>query len=307
MLNELSFPGLGLSMELNRVAFSVGPIDIYWYGIIMASSFLLGILYCSTRVKEVGLDLDRVLDVVLIGAVGAIIGARTYYVLFQWDDYKDNLMQVFNTRSGGLAIYGGLIGAVIAGYLASRWRKVKFLPLADLSAAGFLIGQSLGRWGNFVNIEAFGGNTTMPWGMTSPVIVEYLERNKASLEAIGMTIDPNMPVHPTFFYESIWCLIGFIIIALYTKHRKFDGQLILIYIAWYGAGRAVIEGFRTDSLMIGNTGFRASQILAGVLTIVAIGTMNHMLKKVKDDPNKNMLYVNTKESRLVVEKRFNYR
>ena len=145
--------------------------------------------------------------------------------------------------------------------------KVRFVPAVDLAAGGFFIGQAIGRWGNFVNIEAFGGNTSLPWGMSSSVITSYLTEHEAELEALGMNIDPNMPVHPTFLYESIWCLLGFLFLAWYTKRRKFDGELILIYMMWYGAGRAVIEGLRTDSLMIPNTSLRASQMLALAMVI----------------------------------------
>ena len=246
-LTIVSFPGLGLEFDVNRVAFEIGSIPVYWYGILIALGFMLAILYTSKRAKQFGVDADRMLDVIMGGAIGGIIGARAYFVLLRWDYYGQNLDQIINTRSGGMAIYGGIIGGLLVGLLMCKIRKVKALPMVDLAAGGFLIGQAVGRWGNFVNIEAFGGNTSLPWGMASETITSYLTQHEEELEALGMNIDPNMPVHPTFLYESIWCLLGFLFIAWYTKRRKFDGELILIYMMWYGAGRAVIEGLPDDS------------------------------------------------------------
>ena len=297
-----SFPGLGLEFELNRVAFHIGSIPVYWYGILIATGFILAILYASRRAKEFGIDADRMLDVVLGGAIGGIVGARAYFVLLRWDYYGQNLDQIFNTRSGGMAIYGGIIGGVLIGYLMCRIRKVKALPALDLAAGGFLIGQCIGRWGNFVNIEAFGGNTGLPWGMASEKITAYLTQHEQELEAIGMNIDPNMPVHPTFLYESIWCLLGFLFIAWYTKRRKFDGELILIYMMWYGSGRAVIEGLRTDSLMIPGTNLRASQVLAIVL--VAAALIIDIVKTIQVKKNGKALFVDSEEGQLIVKGEF---
>lgn len=302
MNSIVSFPGLGLEFELNRVAFHIGSIPVYWYGILIATGFILAILYASRRAKEFGIDADRMLDVVLGGAIGGIIGARAYFVLLRWDYYGQNLDQIFNTRSGGMAIYGGIIGGVLIGYLMCRIRKVKALPALDLAAGGFLIGQCIGRWGNFVNIEAFGGNTGLPWGMASEKITAYLTQHEQELEAIGMNIDPNMPVHPTFLYESIWCLLGFLFIAWYTKRRKFDGELILIYMMWYGSGRAVIEGLRTDSLMIPGTNLRASQVLAIVL--VAAALIIDIVKTIQVKKNGKALFVDSEEGQLIVKGEF---
>lgn len=302
MNSIVSFPGLGLEFELNRVAFHIGSIPVYWYGILIATGFILAILYASRRAKEFGIDADRMLDVVLGGAIGGIVGARAYFVLLRWDYYGQNLDQIFNTRSGGMAIYGGIIGGVLIGYLMCRIRKVKALPALDLAAGGFLIGQCIGRWGNFVNIEAFGGNTGLPWGMASEKITAYLTQHEHELEAIGMNIDPNMPVHPTFLYESIWCLLGFLFIAWYTKRRKFDGELILIYMMWYGSGRAVIEGLRTDSLMIPGTNLRASQVLAIVL--VAAALIIDIVKTIQVKKNGKALFVDSEEGQLIVKGEF---
>ena len=301
--NTVSFPGLGLDFEVNRVAFSIGDLPVYWYGILIALGFILAILYVSRRAREFGVDADRMLDVILGGAIGGIVGARAYYVILQWDYYGQNLSQIFNTRSGGMAIYGGLIGGVLIGLLMCKIRRVKFMPALDLVVGGFLIGQGIGRWGNFVNIEAFGANTSLPWGMSSSVITDYLTQHEAELEAIGMDIDPNMPVHPTFLYESLWCLLGFAFIAWYTRRRKFDGELTLLYMLWYGAGRAVIEGLRTDSLMIPGTSLRASQVLAAAMAVVAAIIWIVKTSKVKKAGGRQ-LFVDSEQGQLIVRGEF---
>ena len=301
--NTVSFPGLGLDFEVNRVAFSIGDLPVYWYGILIALGFILAILYVSRRAREFGVDADRMLDVILGGAIGGIVGARAYYVILQWDYYGQNLSQIFNTRSGGMAIYGGLIGGVLIGLLMCKIRRVKFMPALDLVVGGFLIGQGIGRWGNFVNIEAFGANTSLPWGMSSSVITDYLTQHEAELEAIGMDIDPNMPVHPTFLYESLWCLLGFAFIAWYTRRRKFDGELTLLYMMWYGAGRAVIEGLRTDSLMIPGTLLRASQVLAAAMVVVAAIIWIVKTSKVKKVGGRQ-LFVDSEQGQLIARGEF---
>lgn len=301
--NTVSFPGLGLDFEVNRVAFSIGDLPVYWYGILIALGFILAILYVSRRAREFGVDADRMLDVILGGAIGGIVGARAYYVILQWDYYGQNLSQIFNTRSGGMAIYGGLIGGVLIGLLMCKIRRVKFMPALDLVVGGFLIGQGIGRWGNFVNIEAFGANTSLPWGMSSSVITDYLTQHEAELEAIGMDIDPNMPVHPTFLYESLWCLLGFAFIAWYTRRRKFDGELTLLYMMWYGAGRAVIEGLRTDSLMIPGTSLRASQVLAAAMVVVAAIIWIVKTSKVKKAGGRQ-LFVDSEQGQLIARGEF---
>lgn len=300
-VQTLTFPALGWEFQLDRVAFRMGGLAFYWYGILIAIGFTLAIFYVFRRAKEFGLNEDRMVDVIFGASIAGIVGARLYYVAFRWDYYSSNLNEIFNTRSGGLAIYGGILFGFAAGYLLCRWRKVKFLPMADAVTGGFLIGQAIGRWGNFVNIEAFGANTSLPWGMSGPVIIQYLSNHEAELEAMGMNIDPSMPVHPTFFYESMWCLLGFLFIALYTKHRRFDGELALFYAGWYGLGRMFIEGMRTDSLVIGNTGIRVSQVLAGVLTVGALCVWLLVRSKIKKGGSDCLpLYVTTEESHQAV-------
>ncbi len=279
MTQTVTFPGLGLEFTLNRVAFTLGPINIYWYGVIITAGIALGVLYCYKRSREFGINPDKFLDITSFMIIGGIIGARIYFVAFSWDYYKDNLWAIFDMTAGGIAIYGGIIGGALVIAVLTRKYKINFFKLTDLIVGGLILGQAIGRWGNFMNVEAFGSNTSMPWGMASPSITTYLEAMKDSLALDGVIVDPSMPVHPTFFYESMWCLVGFILIMFYTKHRKFTGELTLIYIAWYGLGRFFIEGLRTDSLMFG--AIRVSQALAGVCVIVAVILYFVIRKRVK--------------------------
>lgn len=266
MTNIVEFPGLGLSFTVNSVAFTIGGIEIYWYGVLIASGLFLAVLFAFSQARRFGVDSDRMIDVVLIGVVCAIVCGRLYFVIFS-DQQYNTFFDVIDIRSGGIAIYGGIIGAFIGAFIGCKWRKVALLPLFDLTGMGFLIGQSIGRWGNFTNQEAFGSNTARPWGMISPSTTAYLEHNQTLLASRGIEVDPYMPVHPTFFYESVWCALGFLLLFLYRKHRKFNGEIFLFYLIWYGAGRFVIEGFRTDSLMIDGLGLRVSQ-LVGILSVI---------------------------------------
>lgn len=267
MVYHVQFPGLGWEFTIDRVALSVGGFNIYWYGVIIAVGMLLALLYAFRHAVDFGIDADRLVDVVAIGTVMAIVCARIYYVAMAPFQYQ-SFWEMVDIRLGGIAIYGAVIGAFVFGGLAAKWRKVPLLPLFDLVALGFLIGQGVGRWGNFVNQEAFGTNTTLPWGMYSEGTEAYLRSVQVTLPA-GVTIDPTLPVHPTFFYESLWCLIGFVVLALYVKRRRFHGQIFLLYVIWYGLGRSWIEGLRTDSLLITGTDLRASQVVAFATAFVA--------------------------------------
>ena len=267
-MNSISFPKLGIELNLNNVAFQIGDFQVYWYGILIGLGLILAILYAYRNSNRFGVDNDRMFEVIIGGLIGGIVGARLYYVIFSWDMYKDDLLSIFSTRSGGLAIYGGIIGALLVGGLVCKFRKVKLAPMFDLAGLGFLIGQGIGRWGNFFNIEAYGCNTNLPWGMFSPKIQSELYSKMDYLNSIGMSVDPTQPVHPTFLYESIWCLAGFVLLHIYSKRRKFDGEVFLMYLAWYGFERCIVEGLRTDSLMLGP--IRVSQLLAGVLVVLAV-------------------------------------
>lgn len=268
----LRFPGLGWEIPISRVAVSIGSLEIYWYGVIIAVGFGLGLWVYLSHNRSCGIHPDEGLDIILWSMLGAIVGARAYYVAFQWDHYKDNLKEIFNLRGGGLAIYGGIIGALIVAFIVCRSKKLPMLPVADAAFPGVMLGQAIGRWGNFFNMEAFGTNTTLPWGMTSDTISNYLSHHQAALLAQGVVVDPAMPVHPTFLYESLWNLIGVAVLLLWLfPRRSYDGQITLGYTAWYGLGRFFVEGLRTDSLMWGSV--RVSQALGGVLFIVAAGLM----------------------------------
>ncbi len=271
MINTVSFPGLGLSFEIDRVALRAGPFTVYWYGLIVTCGVILGIAYAVRRGKTAGLDPDRTLDVAMYSVLVAFIGARIYYVAFSWDYYRAHPEEIIRIWEGGIAFYGGVIAGVLFAMLMCRLRKVRFLRVADFLLTGTLLGQSIGRWGNFVNVEAFGSYCTGIQRMVSPHIDAYLHQNPSLLpgftqeQVLSMT---EIPVHPTFFYESAWLMLGFILLAAYTPRRKFDGELTLMYFVWNGLGRAWIEGLRTDSLMIGN--YRVSQVLAAVMAVVSL-------------------------------------
>ena len=301
--NEIYFPKLGWKFHIDPTAFSIGSFGIQWYGIIITIGLLLAIIYCFPKMKRFGLDSDRTVDVVIGGVIGGIIGARAYYVIWKWDEYKGSIKDIINTRQGGLAIYGGIIGAILVGLLMCRIRKVRMLPMLDITMLGFLIGQGIGRWGNFVNQEAFGTNTDSFLGMTGGRIQStILEQTQLGGE---MNLNGNETmmwekmVHPCFLYESLWCLLGFLIIAFLSKRRKYDGQVFLMYLAWYGAERFVVEGLRTDSLMAGK--IRVSQALSALIFVTSVVIQIVMFFRVKRDPESYVLYVNTEESHRLIE------
>ncbi|MBE7049548.1 MAG: prolipoprotein diacylglyceryl transferase [Ruminococcaceae bacterium] len=262
---QVSFPGLGIDVTVDRVAFSLFGVPIYWYGVIIAFGLIMGIVTASFAAKKLGEKSDITLDLVLVCAPVSIVFARLYYVFFKWDSYKDNLVDIFNIRSGGIAIYGAVIGAVITAYVYAKVKKKNPLLVFDIGAVGLITGQMIGRWGNFVNQEAFGSNTELPWGMTSKTVSDYLETLKQS----GINVNPDIPVHPTFLYESLWSLAVLVILfVIVYKFYRYNGQIFFAYASLYGLGRFWIEGLRTDSLMIGE--FRVSQLVA-LLSFVVFG------------------------------------
>lgn len=280
MTNLVSFPGLGLEFELNRVAVEIFGRSVYWYGIIIASGLILAVILCSKWSKRFGITEDEIMDMMLFAVPAALIAVRVYYVLFNLELYRraDGSLDwgaILRYSDGGLAIYGAIISSAIVLLVFCRVRKVSFLAFADLGVHGLLIGQLIGRWGNFMNVEAFGGITGLPWRMCGPSITDYLVRHGyATQDMLAGLMDGTLGVHPTFFYESFWNLVGLFIVYYIGKHRKFDGQCFLFYFFWYGLGRAWIEGLRTDSLyffgleFMGNP-IRVSQMLAAVTCIVA--------------------------------------
>ena len=274
-MNVVTFPGLGLEFELNRVAFTLFGKEIYWYGVIIAVGFILAVLYGCRKAAPFGVDQDKVLDMLFFAVPAAIIGARAYYVIFYLDLYinaagKFEWGKAIAIWDGGLAIYGGIIAAVLTAAIYCKVRKQPFWSYADCGAYGFLIGQMIGRWGNFMNVEAYGGVTDLPWRMCSTKIArELLSEGQIGAEAYEQIMEGTLGVHPTFLYESLWNLLGLVLlILLFRKGRKFNGQVFLCYVIWYGVGRTVIEGLRTDSLYFFGTGLRTSQ-LVGLLSVLA--------------------------------------
>ncbi len=263
----------GINLILEPVAFTIpigkNGMPVYWYGILIAVGFIGALVYAYFRAKKFGLNIDRVIDVVLVATPLAILGARTYYVLFDENGSINSAGEFFGLGGSGLAglaIYGGVIGAVIGGFIMAKIRKVPIFDLLDLASIGFLIGQGIGRWGNFFNQEAFGSLTgSYWWGMTS----------ENTIDVVGRGL-----VHPCFLYESVWCLAGALVLHLASNKRRFSGQIALMYCAWYGFGRAIIEGFRTDSLML--FGFKVSQIVSIIICIAGVVGIALMAKKEKD-------------------------
>jgi len=263
---------------------------IRWYGVIIAFGFLLAVLFGGRMAYKWKMNLDKMIDVLIYGTIFAIIGARLYYCIFEWRYYSAHPSEIIRIWEGGLAIYGGLIGGLVAAYIVCRIRKLNFYNLLDLAAMGFLIGQGIGRWGNFTNQEAFGTNTNLPWGMWSPKVAEYITDHQADFAERGITVSAGTfmekaYVHPTFLYESIWCLAGFLILYLICKkYRKFSGQIFLCYGIWYGLGRMIIEGFRTDSLYIGSSTIRVSQLLSALIVFASLIALIILLRKYKKNP-----------------------
>ena len=272
-MGAISFPNLGIELNPSRIAFTVMGKDIYWYGIIIALGFVLAVCYAMFRAKTFGLNDDNILDMLFAAVPTAIICARLYYCIFYWELYADNPISMLYIWEGGLAIYGGVIGAAVAVVLFCKIKKMPAGPLLDVGGLGLLIGQMIGRWGNFMNREAHGSVTD-----------SFLKMGLA--DAAG-----NVTYyHPTFLYESVWNLVGFLALHFYAKRRKFDGEVFALYVAWYGLGRAWIEGLRTDSLYLFGTGIRVSQLLAVVSFAAAAALIAYV--RVKCNPQPEQLYVN---------------
>lgn len=259
--------------------------SIKFYGVIIAFGFLLAVLFGGRMAYKWKLDLNKMLDILLFGTIGGILGARLYYVLFEWEYYRVHLAEIPQIWHGGLAIYGGLIGGILAAYFTCRHNGLNFLKLLDLVGMSFLIGQGIGRWGNYANQEAFGTNTEGFLGMSSAKVTDYIYAHESEFLAKGIPMDPSLPVHPTFLYESIWCIFSFFVLYLICKKAyKFSGQLILCYGILYGAERAVVEGLRTDSLYIGSTSLRVSQVLSLVLALACLAILIIKLVQLKKNP-----------------------
>ena len=277
--------GFTVSSILAQFNFLGNDITIRWYGAIIAFGFLLAVLFGGRTAYKWKMSLDKMIDVLIYSTIFAIIGARLYYCIFEWDRYKDNPLEIFAIWNGGLAIYGGIIGGIAAAFVVCKIRKLNFYNLLDMAGMSLLIGQGIGRWGNFANQEAFGTNTDLPWGMWSKKTALYIMDHQDVFAEKGIEMDPNLPVHPTFLYESIWCIIGFFVLFFITKKlRIFSGQTFLCYGIWYGTGRTIIEGFRTDSLYVGDTTLRVSQLLSLAIVAVCLVALIVFVVKYKKNP-----------------------
>ena len=258
--NFVSFPNLGLKFEhMSRTVFRIGSFELHWYGLIICLGMILCVVLGFRFAKKYAVKTDDMLDYLIVSIPAAIVGARIYYVLFQLDYYKDNPAKMFAIWEGGLAIYGGIIATAIALFIATKVKKKSFLHILDFALPYIMLGQAIGRWGNFVNQEAYGRETTWLFGMTGNLIAREMGE--------------GVLVHPTFLYESLWCLLGFIFLAVYrSKWQTKVGEMTALYMIVYGAERAVVEGLRTDSLMlnIGSASIRVSQWLSVVLVVLGI-------------------------------------
>ena len=272
---DIRFPHLGIEIEHLGKSISIGGFSIAYYGIIIAFGMICGYFMAAWQAKRTEQNSEMYLDLALWDIVFAVIGARIYYVAFSWDYYKDNLSEIINTRGGGMAIYGGVIAGVLTTFVFSKIRKVSFMKLLDTACGGLLIGQIIGRWGNFFNREAFGGYTNGLFAMQ----IKRTDVNPSNIthDIIKHIVDIDgvsyIQVHPTFLYESLWNIVVLLIILFYTKRKKYDGQLFLIYILGYGAGRLWIEGLRTDQLLLFNTEIPVSQLLSATMVVVSGGVL----------------------------------
>ena len=289
-MNTISFPGLGIdSIELDSVAFSIGSIDIAWYALIIVFGMILAVTYIIYRAKSIGLTAEDVLDYTIFVIPFGILGARLYYVIMKIEDFH-SLSEVFNIRNGGLAIYGGIIAGTLTVYIVSRIKKIYFPAMGDCVVPGLILAQSIGRWGNFVNVEAYGGVTSLPWRMSGNGIASsLLSKGIINAEQYADILSGTLGVHPTFFYESLWNITGFVLINIFYKHKKYDGQAILLVFAWYGFGRMLIEGLRTDSLYLFGSGIRVSQLLAGILFVGCTALLIYF--KIKPPKREKFIYV----------------
>ena len=269
---DLSFVHLGITIEHLRNSISIFGFRIAFYGIIIGCGMLAGMAVAFSDAKRRGQDPDLYMDFALYGIIFSIIGARLYYVIFEWDNYKNDLLQIFNLRAGGLAIYGGVIGAFLTLLIYCRIKKINPFRLGDLCVPGLILGQIIGRWGNFMNREVFGEYTDSFLAMRLPI--EAVRSRDISENVAAHIIDGTnyIQVHPTFLYESLWNLMILIIMLVYRKHKKFEGEICLLYFGGYGLGRFWIEGIRTDTLFIPGTTLAVSQVLSLCMVIFAVVT-----------------------------------
>ena len=279
MAPEIYFTNIGIKInELSNIAFKIGNLKIYWYGLIIVSAILIGYFMIDRTLKKEGSSIDEYLNFIIIVIITSILGARLYYVIFSWNYYKENFMQIFNLRAGGIAIYGAVIAAIVTTTLYCKITKKDFFKMADLFAPYLLLGQAMGRWGNFFNREAFGRTTDSLFAMALRLdTVKYVPNSVK--DGIFTYLDAEyIQVHPTFLYESIGAFIIFIILLARTKNKKFNGEIFLGYIIGYSIVRLFVEGLRTDQLLFFNV--LISQIVALILICIGIILYVKLLKKV---------------------------
>ncbi len=293
-MSYISFPGLGIEpFHIDKVAFSLFGRDVAWYGILITLGMVLAVLYANyVGVKREKLNSDLIVDLAFFIIIFGVIGARLYYVIFEWDAYlvtgggffanlMGTLTNIVSIWKGGLAIYGGILAGLLTAFIFAKVRKIPFIKLFDILAPTVMIGQIIGRWGNFINMEAHGGMTDLPWRMGLLF----------SIDGTGPTTgvwDSQMYVHPTFLYESLWNLLGFVILHNVYKKKKFDGQMFAMYCAWYGFGRMLIEGLRTDSLYLGPV--RISQMVGALSCLLGIVLLTIGFNRLKKQDNANLAY-----------------
>ena len=284
MHTEISFPNLGIYLKNVGKSIDLFGIEIAYYGIIIGTAILLGFWIAAREAKRTGQNPENYLDMGIIGVIAGIVGARLYYVIFSWDMYKDNLLDIFNLREGGLAIYGGVIAAVISVLVLAKVKHLSAPQIFDTIAMALLNGQMLGRWGNFFNREAFGGYTDSLFARRLPLdavrssdVTEQMRRHIERIDGVSY-----IQVHPTFLYESLWCMVLLIILFAYRKHKKYEGELFLMYLFGYGLGRFWIEGLRTDQLLLPGVGIAVSQLLAGAIVVGTGAAMLYLRKKHKN-------------------------
>lgn len=279
---EIWFPNLGIQIkELSNVAFSIFSIDVYWYGVIIGTGIILSLFLALYEAKRTNQNPENYMDFTMIAIVVCVICARLYYVIFSWDYYSQHLSEIFAIRNGGLAIYGGIIGGVLTAYFYTKAKKLNFWLFADTAAPSLILGQIIGRWGNFFNREAFGGYTEGLFAM------RYMKDQVSNISqsVLDKVVNINgveyIQVQPTFLYESFWNLCVFIILMVLKRKKKFDGEIFGLYIIGYALGRVWIEGLRTDQLIIGSTGIPVSQLLSAFLIVVGIVILYFRNKKTK--------------------------
>ena len=286
---NINFPHLGIYLEHVGKNISIGGFTIAYYGIVIGIGIIGGLMLVQWQARRTGQDPEMYLDLAMIAVVLSIIGARVYYVVFAWDMYKDDLLSIFNIRNGGLAIYGGVLTAIATVFVFSRVRKQSFGLLTDTAGLGLVLGQVVGRWGNFFNREAFGGYTNNLLAMQLPVSAVRRSDISADLAAHIMNVGgiDYIQVHPTFLYESVWNLCVLLFLIWYSPRKKFHGEVFCLYLLLYGIGRFWIEGLRTDQLIFFGTGLAVSQMLALVMVVVSlcIIAMGRKRQKTKQTEN----------------------